>query len=241
MPQTPMPQTMSKPTPKLMSTPKAVSKSPPPPAAPLNAGRIPLGLKLAFSAFMAVLVPVYWANYGPANFFYFCDLALLITLVGVWREDALLISMPAVGILAPQAIWIADYLGHFVGMPLNGMTDYMFKSSSSLFLRGLSLFHGWLPVMLVYLVYRVGYDRRALKAWTGLAWVVLLICYFVLPGPNPNPGNAAVNVNYVFGMSDTAAQTWMHPRLWLATLMIGAPLVLFAPVHFILAKWKSIR
>jgi hypothetical protein len=208
--------------------------------AAFSAGRIPLGLKLAFTAFMAVLVPVYWTNYGPANFFYFCDIALLITLVGVWREDALLISMPAVGILAPQVLWIADYLGHFVGMPINGMTDYMFKSSSSLFLRGLSLFHGWLPIMLLYLVYRVGYDRRAFKAWTVLAWIVMLICYFVLPGPNPNPGNAAVNVNYVFGMSDTAAQTWMHPRLWLAALMVGMPVVLFAPVHYLLGKWKTV-
>ena len=29
---------------------------------------IPLWLKLAYTAFMAVLVPVYWANYGPTNF-----------------------------------------------------------------------------------------------------------------------------------------------------------------------------
>ena len=29
---------------------------------------IPLWLKLAFTAFMFVLVPVYWANYGPTNF-----------------------------------------------------------------------------------------------------------------------------------------------------------------------------
>jgi hypothetical protein len=30
--------------------------------------RIPLWLKLAYTAFMAVLVPVYWWNYGPTNF-----------------------------------------------------------------------------------------------------------------------------------------------------------------------------
>ena len=64
---------------------------------PTGAARIPLALKLAYTAFMAVLVPVYWTNYGPANFFYFCDMALILTLIGVWREDALLISMPAVG------------------------------------------------------------------------------------------------------------------------------------------------
>jgi len=30
--------------------------------------RIPLAIKLAFTAFMAVLVPVYWNKYGPTNF-----------------------------------------------------------------------------------------------------------------------------------------------------------------------------
>ena len=94
-----------------------------------GAARIPLALKLAYTAFMAVLVPVYWTNYGPANFFYFCDMALILTLIGVWREDALLISMPAVGILAPQVLWIADYILNFAGIHLTGMTDYMFDAT----------------------------------------------------------------------------------------------------------------
>ena len=34
---------------------------------------IPLWLKLAYTAFMAVLVPLYLRNYGPTNFLYFCD------------------------------------------------------------------------------------------------------------------------------------------------------------------------
>jgi len=34
------------------------------------AGRIPPGVKLAFTAFMAVLVPTYWHEYGPTNFLY---------------------------------------------------------------------------------------------------------------------------------------------------------------------------
>jgi len=58
-----------------------------PPVAPA-ARRIPLWLKLAYTAFMAVLVPVYLRNYGPTNFLYFCDVALIITLVGVWKLSA---------------------------------------------------------------------------------------------------------------------------------------------------------
>jgi len=202
-----------------------------------SAPRLPLWLKLAYTAFMAVLIPVYWYYYGPTNFLYFCDVALIITLVGIWTESPLLVSMCAVGILAPQALWVIDFLGTLVGLPITGMTDYMMQSDRSLFLRGLSLFHGWLPFLLAFLVWRVGYDRRGFAAWTGLAWVLLLICFFLLPPPNPDPGLTPVNVNYVWGPSDTAPQTWVSPAVWLAGMMLGLPLVLFAPVHFLLKRY----
>src|ERR1700704_6151521 len=71
---------------------------------------LPLWLKLAYSAFMAILIPVYWYWYGPTNFLYFCDVATILTLVGIWIESPLLVSMCAIGILAPQAVWVIDFL-----------------------------------------------------------------------------------------------------------------------------------
>ena len=198
--------------------------------------RLPLWLKFAYSAFMVVLVPVYWTNYGPTNFLYFCDVALIITLVGIWIESPLLISMCAVGILAPQALWVIDFLANLVGVPITGLTDYMFQADHSLFLRGLSLFHGWLPFFLAVLVWKLGYDRRALTAWTVIAWALVLICFFLMPPPNPNPGLTPVNINYVWGLSDTAAQTWVPPAVWVAGLMVAMPALLFWPVHAILAR-----
>lgn len=201
--------------------------------------RIPLWLKIAYTAFMAVLIPVYWTSYGPGNFLYFCDVALILTLAGIWIESPLLISMCAVGILAPQALWVADYTLNLVGIPLTGMTDYMFYRSKSLFLRFLSLFHGWLPFLLVYLVARIGYDRRALPAWSAIAVALLGFCYMFMPPPSPAAAGAVVNVNYVYGMSEITPQTWMHPLAWLATLMIGLPLVMFLPTHFALRWWQE--
>jgi hypothetical protein len=204
---------------------------------------LPLPLKVAYTAFMAILVPVYWRNYGPTNFLYFCDVALFLTLVAVWIESPLLASMCAVGILASQTLWVIDFLSNFVGLPLTGMTDYMFMADHSLFLRGLSLFHGWLPFLLVFLVWKLGYDRRALAAWTALAWLLLLICFFFMPPPRPDAGLIPVNINYVWGMSDSSAQTWMPPALWLIGLMIGLPVILYAPVHVLLRRFmpKPIR
>ncbi len=198
--------------------------------------RLPLWFKLAYSAFMAVLIPVYWHYYGPTNFLYFCDVALIITLIGVWLESPLLVSMCAVGILLPQTLWVIDFVSNLLGWPLTGMTDYMFKHENSLFLRGLSLFHGWIPFLLLYLTWTLGYDRRGFPAWTVLAWVLILVCFFFMPPPHPNPGLTPVNINYVWGPSDNGAQTWFHPSGGRAGLMIGLPLLRSAPVHVLLMR-----
>ena len=196
------------------------------------AQRIPLWLKLAYTAFMAVLVPVYLRNYGPTN--YFCDVALIITLVGIWIESPFLVSMCAVGIIASQTLWVTDFLSNLIGHPLTGLTDYMFMADHSLFLRGLSLFHGWLPFLLVYLVWRLGYDWRALLAWTVVAWALLLISFFLMPPPRPDPGLTPVNIDYVWGFSDTEAQHWVPQGIWMAALIILLPALLYVPVHFLL-------
>jgi len=201
-----------------------------------SSSRVPLALKLAYTAYLAVLVPVYWHYYGPTNFLYFCDVAVIITLFAIWHENALLISMCGVGIVLPQAYWVIDFLANVAGYSLTGMTDYMFDSGHSLLLRLLSTFHGWLPFLLLYLTTKIGYDRRAFWPWTVLACALLLICFFLLPPPTPHPGLTPVNINYVWGLSDTAAQHWVRPYTWLAGLLIGMPLMIFAPTHLFLLR-----
>jgi hypothetical protein len=202
----------------------------------VTALQIPLWLKLAYTAFMAVLIPVYLYRYGPTNFLYFCDLALLLTLAGLWLESPLLISMCAVGLLVPQAIWVLDFAANLLGLPVTGMTDYMFETQRSLFLRGLSLFHGWLPFLLIYLLMRTGYDRRALPAWTIVSCIVLPICYFFLPPSQPNPGLMPVNLNFVWGFSDHAPQAWMPANAWFALLFFGLPVAIYWPTHLLLRR-----
>jgi hypothetical protein len=209
---------------------------PPIPVTP--ARTIPLWLKIACSAFVAVFVPVYWYYYGPTNFLYFCDTALLLTLVGMWTESALLISMCSVGILLPQALWCADFIVVLCGGHLTGLTEYMFRDDSSLFLRGLSFFHGWLPFLLLFLVRRTGYDRRALPRWTALAWALCLISWFFLPGPADISGDLTPrNVDFVYGMSEKKAQTFMSPPLYFVSWLVALPLVVFVPTHLLLRRF----
>ncbi|MCI0379694.1 MAG: hypothetical protein L0215_18980 [Gemmataceae bacterium] len=199
---------------------------------------MPLLVKLLYTAFMAVLVPKYWIDYGPTNFLYFCDVALFMTLAALWLENSLLGSAPLVGILVPQIVWMVDFLAGVFDYTITGMTAYMFDPGIPLFTRGLSFFHFWLPLFLIWLVWRLGYDRRAFVVWTALAIIVLLVCYFVMPAPPPptDNKNLPVNINYVHGLSDDAAQTWMPPLAWLVMLIVGLPLFAYLPTHFLL-KW----
>jgi len=198
--------------------------------------RIPLALKLAFTAFVAVLVPYYWVTYSPWNFLFFCDVALLITLAALWTENPLVMSLPAVGITLPQMLWAFDFL---TGSRITGMTGYMFDPKLSLFVRGLSGFHGWLPFLLIWGVWRLGYDRRAFAGWTVIGTVILLSSFFLAPAP-PAPANHpdfAVNLNYVHGLSDKAPQTWMPSWLWLTIFLVGFPVLFYLPAHLIFRRW----
>jgi hypothetical protein len=204
-----------------------------------SASIIPFWLKLAFTAFMFVLVPVYWANYGPTNFLYFCDLALFLVLAGIWTESPLLVSLPAVGILLPQMLWCLDFLVELSGGRLTGLTSYMSDPNRSLFLRGLSLFHGWLPFLVYYLVKKLGYDKRALVGWIAISTVVCLVAYFFLPPPGTVRGDPKTprNINYVFGLIEDRPQRLLPPLVYLGAWIAFLIIIIHVPTHFLLRKF----
>jgi len=200
--------------------------------------KIPWAAKVVVSVFFSVMFPIYWHTYGLTNFLWFCDAALLLTVAGLWLESPLLISMCAVGILIPQGLWLADFGSNLVGFRLLGLTSYMFDPQLPLFTRGLSLFHGWLPLLLIWLLGRLGYDQRALSAWTCLATGLVLVCYFFTPpagAPLTDP-NIPLNLNYVYGFNDQHPQTWINQNLyvvgWLGVLWLAA----FLPTHLALRR-----
>jgi hypothetical protein len=129
------------------------------------------------------------------------------------------------------------------GAEHSGMTAYMFDERKPLFLRGLSLFHGWLPFLLIFLVARLGYEARALKQWTGIAWSLCLFAFFALPpaGAKLADPNTPVNVNYVFGLDDSQAQQWMPAGVYLVVWMLALFTLAFLPTHLVLKKLATQR
>ena len=51
------------------------------------AGAIPLWIKIAYTLFVCVLVPFYLRFYGPMNFLWFSDVALLVMFRKVPPQD----------------------------------------------------------------------------------------------------------------------------------------------------------
>ena len=50
----------------------------------------PQWIKLAYLAFVAVLIPIYLSQYGPQNFLWFSDIALVATLVALRTGNRLI-------------------------------------------------------------------------------------------------------------------------------------------------------
>jgi hypothetical protein len=180
--------------------------------------------------FVCILVPVYWAEYGPENFLWGSDIALFMTLAALWTESSLLASMAAVAVLLPELGWCIDFALRLIlgpeAVPTVG-TTYMFDPEIPLLVRGLSLFHIALPALLLWLVCRLGYDRRALLYQTLMAWVVIPATY-VLTDP-------AANINWVHGFG-REPQSLMPGPLFLLLLMAIFALGVFLPTHLLLCR-----
>ena len=79
---------------------------------------------------LAVWAPTYAAVYGFGNFVHICDVAVILTGVGLWRASPLLLSMQALNILIDLA-WDLDLGWRLAtGRHLLGGTEYMWERST---------------------------------------------------------------------------------------------------------------
>ena len=189
---------------------------------------IPLGLKITYTIFICALVPIYWRQYGPANFLWFSDIALLALVPAFWLENALLVSMMAVSVVFFEAVWNVDFFVRLLtGKSLIGLSAYMFDHKIPVFIRALSCFHIGLPLLLLWALHRFGYDRRAFVWQTVVALVILPISYLV--------SNTRENVNWVYGFGQNPQRMLPEP-LFVILLMLLFPTVVYLPTHLLFAR-----
>ena len=156
---------------------------------------------------------------------WFSDLALLIGLAALWLENPLLASMQTVSVVLLELLWSVEFfIGLIIGKQILGLAEYMFKSDKPLWLRGLSLFHLPLPLILLWQVRCFGYDTRAWIAQTSLFWVVMPACFFFT--------RPVENINWVFGPGKQPQK--IPAWLYLILLLIGVPIFIYLPTHLLL-------
>lgn len=197
---------------------------------PTSRRSLPRWIVLAYTAWMLVWVPAYWHQYGLIHFLWFCDTANFLLLVAVWRSSALLFSGLSVAVLVIQVAWMVDYFGALaLGFHPIGGTEYMFETSIPWLLRAFSLFHLWVPVLLLWGLRHLGYDRRGPWVATALAWVLVPASYLA------HPLDPDLNLNWIerpFGYE----QVWLPDWLYVPFVMVVLPTVLYWPSHLLLTK-----
>ncbi|MFV8834007.1 hypothetical protein [Aquisalimonas sp.] len=181
--------------------------------------------RLWFTVWMLFWVPVILWSYGPGNFLWTCNLAQFLILLALWTNNRLLLSSQVGTVVLVGVFWTPDFLlGLFTGGDLANFTEYMFNPELPLLARATSLFHIGIPVLALWLVYRVGYDGRGLWLQSALT-VAVLLATWLLTDPERN-------VNWLqepLGLE----QVWLSQPAFVVVMMILYPVLLFWPGHLL--------
>ena len=190
-------------------------------------GRLPLWLKAGWTLWLMVWAPLYWRQYGAANFLFFCDLGNVLIGIALWTESALIFSWVACGVLLFQTLYCIDLLGALLSRHhLIGGTEYMFDQHLSLAIRLLSLFHVVTPPLLLWVLGRVGYDARGWKLQTVMTWIVIPINYAWHP---------ELDINWARGLF-FREQHAVPGLVYLFAYLLVVPLCVYLPTHLFLAR-----
>jgi hypothetical protein len=189
---------------------------------------LPLWLKLAFTGFIVLWLPLVITSLGWQNLLWLCDLANLLVLIGLWLESRLLLSSQLVATLVIGLVWTIDLASALaLGVHPFAATEYLFDASQPLAPRLASSFHIAVPLMLLFAVSRLGHDRRGWRLQTGICWIVLAL--------GAGLANPARNINWVeapFGID----QTWLPDAVYLLACMVAYPLILYLPAEALLRR-----
>jgi hypothetical protein len=188
---------------------------------------IPNGLRWIALLWLLFWVPVYWRTWGPANFLHFCDIAVILTCIGLWTNDALLLSSQAVSSVVIDIVWTLDVSARLLfGRHVIGATEYLFDPAFPLWTRLISLFHIVMPLVLLWSLSRVGYDRRGWKLQSAIALPVLIASRLVTPNQNLNFAVADPIFHRAFGPAP------IHIGIMFLILVF----VIYFPTHFVFMR-----
>ncbi len=148
--------------------------------------------------------------------------------IALWLESALIFSWVACGLLLFQTLYVIDLAAAVIVRvhPIGG-TEYMFDPGLSPLIRALSLFHVVTPPLLLWAIWKLGYDPRGWKLQTLTAWIVVPINYFWRPG---------FDVNWARGLF-FREQHAIPGASYLLIYLTVVPACVYFPTHLFLQWW----
>ena len=188
--------------------------------------------KLVYTAFVLLVVAIWWRHYGWRNFLWFSDIAFIGAVPALWLESAGLASVLAVAVLLPELLWNVDFGARLLlRRRITGLTDYMFEPQRPRLLRGLSLFHVPLPLVLLWMVAEYGYVGAV-----GLPGAVVLAAV-VLPWSRA-VSTPERNINWTYGPG--ALRSRLAAGTYVALLYAAFVVLVFIPTHLVLQAWFGV-
>lgn len=180
-------------------------------------------------AWLAIYLPSYTLAYGVTNFLFLCNLGVMLTAAALVVGSRLWLSSQAVAAPMIGLVWALDAGARLItGSHLFGGTAYMWDPQYPLFTRLLSLYHLAWPLLLLYCMARLGYDRRGWPLQTAIAALALVTARF-LTGP-------ADNVNYAF-TDPFWGRALGPPAVHLTLVLLGLSGVAYGLTHLALTRF----
>ncbi|MFZ1973248.1 MAG: hypothetical protein WAU89_10400 [Candidatus Acidiferrales bacterium] len=189
--------------------------------------KIPDWIRWLAVLWLVVWFPMYWHAWGVANFLHLCDVAVILTCIGLWTGNSLLLASQAISSVVIDALWTLDvvtwllFRRHFIGG-----TEYLFDGTMPLWVRLLSLFHIVMPFILLWSLSRLGYDRRGFGLQAAIALPVVIASRFVTPDKNLNFAQTAPFFHRQLGSAP------VHLAITYLAVVLGV----YLPTHLVFAR-----
>jgi hypothetical protein len=192
-----------------------------------SANPFPVWVRWTAIIWLGIWLTIYLKYWGPTTFLFLCDIAVILTCLGIFTGNALLLSTQAVSSIVIDTAWLADIATKLIfNRHLIGGTDYFFDPSYPLWVRLMSCFHVVLPFVLIAALRRTGYDCRALRVQFTIATVAMIASRFAAP---------VRNINFVY-LDPIRHTQWGPAPIHVTAMLVGMTLVIYAPTDIVLAR-----
>lgn len=145
---------------------------------------------LGFFLFFLGLLAIINSFLSPkiANFLWFCYISLILIGYGIWKRNSFWIVLQLNIIFIPLLFWNLDFFYRlFLGIPLFGITDYLFEGGLNSLGNFITLQHIYILPISLYCIYRFGLFRKDIWKFSFFEVMIIFVLGIIFSfESNPN-------------------------------------------------------